>query len=335
MGRPTWRVAAVVAVLAMGLVRAEQQEAAPVNPDIPNLGKVYAPPAFIKRGLVVYYDTAGHVDDKPGPGGVSVYVVDYVDRKWVAGQWFSIAPTLLSVQVQWFCSPGSAGQFYLNPAMARDEMANPEKGVKVTAHTFLYEHEGGKVESIFTDEGLITGTRTDKWGARRIISVMQYKAHHMAARPDLPAEFPAVAKRNPVYVQLSVAYGRQVPISRSAIEFVKVEDGLAHFKITAQPVSGGIAMPALSSFTVGTSLSGPFYIHPATLSGARPGMVTLELPKVDFKSVVTAVDQGMVRIDHTLGGQTCSYTVYDVATGIVRQHVQNVAGTQLVLNLAQ
>jgi hypothetical protein len=323
---------AVLSLMIPGLVRAQNQQLPGFQLELPKLAPKYAPPEFVKRGLVVYYDCTGGVGDKSAGNFITVYLVDYVDEKWVAGQVLIINSFLNTMQPRTFCYPGTAGEFFVSPAMIRDQMIKPDPQCKVTAHTFIYEEGDNRIESIFNDAGLITGVRSIRGKTR---GVMTFKAAHAVARPELPREFPNQARVNHVYMHSSVMMGRQVPMAKVTIEFDRLVDGVAHYKVNYNAVSGGMVMPSIPTAACGTTLQGPFYINPRSLSGIRPGMVTLDLPKARFRSTVTAVQQGMARIDHQIGGRTCAYTVYDLQTGLVKMHTENIAGAQLVLTLVQ
>lgn len=304
---------------------------------IPLLGKKYKPPAFLKRGFTAIYQATGGVGDKPAGLSWQIYVVDYVDNTQAAGLMYTISPALGRVTAQTWCSPGGAGNFYWSPEFLRDSAAHPDKGVTITQHTMTYEHDNDKISMVFTDAGLLTGMHSVQWrGAKKNTSVLQYKAHTIIPRPEVvPKEFPPQAKVAHQYMQSTSMGMQRVPTANLKVGLAKVEGGVAHYKIASQMAGTGMPMPAQTTYQYGTTAWGPFYMHPDYLKTMQRGTVIMEFPQLQFKNVVTAVQDGKVRIDTILSNNTVAYDVYDIQTGLLVVRVEHVAAqayliTQLV-----
>lgn len=286
-------------------------------------------PSYVKRGLVIYYDSSGEVTSQGKTDYVTfqkIIIVQKVEGQKVIGTIYSINPTsqMISTETK-ILGQGGSGIFYIHPDLAKKMQGKEELGFRFeTPGIIKYTREGeeGAIE-YDPKSGLFLGMKAANATTK---SVEVYKGYEYINLPPLPNEFPPSAKEYHSYTVYTILQGLNTPFSTISISPISFGKQIALFKLTTNTNTGINSTKEI----YGTTLMGPHYINPQVL---KDGYTILKLKNRNLTFYVQGEDQYGKITHFVVDGMEYYTTHIDPQTGLVMYQDQMIYGTNSIIRL--
>ncbi len=270
-------------------------------------------PPYIKRGLVIYYNSAGYVVREGKRRYVSfekIMVIQKIEGQKVIGIMYSLNPSssLLTIESK-ILGQGGSGTFYVHPEYAKKMKGKETFGYKfVTDGKIEYRTENTSGEIAYDPKSGVFLSLKVVTNNSEAIDI--YKGYEYVNLPPLPNDFPQVARNSYTYTMSSIVQGMgTMPVGSISISPISFGKQIAKFRLTTTQTQGLTSTQEV----FGTTLLGPHYIHPDILKG---DITILKLTKKDFNYYIQG--EGGQMIAHLIiDGTEYSTTYVDPQTGIV------------------
>ncbi len=300
-------------------------------PELPISGKPFSPPVFIKRGFVAIYDSSY----KRVQGGresvstsMSVFLVTYADAKRVVGQLIIIPNITGLISAYDFEEQGRMGSFFMNPEFLVFLKKKPYTWVEISGNTVHFKTNNSDSVITYNSKGLMVNgsiTRSFFGGIERSVILLKWNGY--VELPPLPQKFPQTVAMDHYYTISTILTSWTGAPQENVIGQVHIVPGESIGQVMKfrQTFQGNTSMnfPETKEL-IGSTLRGPFYIHPDYLATLKTGMIIMSIPAVNLFYKVTNVDNNIVRIDNFHNGKSVNYAIYQRATGLLVMQVTSV-----------
>ncbi len=295
------------------------------NFTMPNTG--FPVPPYVKRGLVLYYDSSGYVTNQGKRSYVTfekIMIIQKVEDQKVIGTTYSLnSQSNMVMASSEILGQGGFGTFYIHPEYAKKMKGKEKFGYKFIdegAIGYKTENATGKISydpksGIFLSMEIVTNDSE---------AVDIYKGYEYIKLPPLPDNFPQVAKNSYLYNMSSAVQGMgAIPLGSITISPVSFGKQIAKFRLTTTQTQG----LSTTKEIYGTTLLGPHYIHPSIL---KDGTVIFKLTKKDFNYYIQG-GTGYEMVAHlVINGIEYNTSYINPQTGIVFTQDQLVGGMGII-----